>query len=144
MIRILNLTLLAIFAFGGLDLGPDINPRGLESVYSLQDFAVPFLSCLLLAPIAVYWRGWSSDIKLKRPGLSKWSLNPWEPLRFIYLMGMLLAVTGLAASMNVIFVDGPEAALFLTLGYVCCGLGLLLGVLFCMYFLKPYIDFECA
>ena len=126
MAKRFNYTLLAIVALAGLFMGAGSDD--LSTDFDGADLAFMFFGTMAMPTFFIFMSDYTQPINdLRPPDLTKWSLLPYQPLRFSLFFGSILFSIGLPGFVSVLVLRGMGPDLGMPVVTLATGIGLIVG-----------------
>jgi uncharacterized membrane protein (DUF485 family) len=135
MAKKFNLTLICLTAFATSFMGadPPISASRMDGWNFVGGVVVAFLMPVFFAWLAERVAFVNSVFT---PDLSKWSLNPLQPLRFCFFFGLLCLAISVPGIISVAVFQGPTADFAFPASFLVPGIGLTLGSVYAAWKLQ--------
>lgn len=126
MAKRFNYTLIAIVALTGLFMGAGSDD--LSAGFDGIDLAFMFFGTMAMPSFWIFMSDYTRPINnLRPPDLTKWSLLPYQPLRFSLFFGSILFSIGLPGFVSVLVLRGMGPDLGMPIETMAIGIGLIVG-----------------
>jgi hypothetical protein len=126
MAKRFNYTLLALVALAGLFMGA--GGDDLKATFDGEDLAFMFFGMMAMPSFLIFMSDYTRPINnLRPPDLTKWSLLPFQPLRFSLFFGSILFSIGLPGFVSVLVLRGIGPDLGMPIETLAIGTGLIVG-----------------